>query len=68
MRGRIEAPELVEQRGFPAARGAQQHDEFAGEQIQVHAPERRDGRGAFAIDPREIAHVEERLAIASRAG
>ena len=41
---------------------AEEHDELAAKQIEIHATQRRHGRRAVAIDAREPAHVKKRVA------
>jgi hypothetical protein len=52
---------LVEQGGFSAAGGAQQHNELAGVQIEIDAAQRGHGGFALSVNPREIPDVKYRL-------
>ena len=58
--GRIEAAEDVEQGGLAAARGAQQHHEFTGPQVQVDAAQRRHFDLAHAVGLGQPPGAEDR--------
>ena len=62
--GGVESAELVEEGGFSAAGGAEEHDEFAGKQIEINAAERRDRSRALTVNARQPAHLKDRLAVA----
>ena len=59
---RVEAAEDVEQRGFAAARRAEQHDQFAVVEIEVHAIERANLRLPAWINLRQPPHLKQGLA------
>ena len=58
--GRVEAAQDVEQRGLAAARRAQDHDELAPAEIQVHGAQRVHFDLAHAIDLGEAPGPEHR--------
>ena len=58
-RRHVEPAEDVEQRRLARARRTEQHDELAGEQVEVDAAQRLDGDLAHPIDLREGARDED---------
>src|SRR5690606_6317277 len=61
-RGAVEPAEDVEERGLPAAGGAEEDDELAREEVEVDAPERVDLDLAGPVHLRQAARLEHRLA------
>src|SRR5690625_32000 len=61
--GRIEAAEDVEEGGFAAARGAEQHDEFARVEVEIDAPQRVHLDLTHIVDLREVAHLKDDVAL-----
>jgi hypothetical protein len=64
----VEAAELVEEGRLARARGTEQHDEFAGVQVQVHAGQGAHLGGAGAVDLGQTTHVENRGAASGGGG
>ena len=58
--GNIESPELIEQRGLPAAGRAEEDDKFARIKIEINARQRAHLSRAFAVMFGEAAHTKDR--------
>src|SRR5690606_25846274 len=67
-RGHVEPPEDVEQRGLAAAGGAEQHDELAALDVEIHVAQRVHLDFAGHVGLGEAARLEDRSPGIARSG